>query len=94
MTTFLAQERKPGDFRLDNEPMNPDVYTEEVRKLFSSPIVQNEIHKLLNKAADKLVRHARTLEEIAFIRGELDLGDQLLKLATRQPDRVHIPGEE
>ena len=90
MMAYKAQYRKHNEFRVNNVELTQDEYKGEVMKLFASPIVQNEIHQLLNGYAEKLVRLTKTTEETAFCRGALDALNTVLALSEKRTKKVNV----
>lgn len=80
MKAYIEEVRRPDEFHTAGVPMTAEEYKGEVIKLFSSPVVQNEIHKMLNDAATVLVKQTKSLEETAAYRGELKFGERMLAL--------------
>lgn len=80
---YKAQYRLPEDFRVNGVALTQKEYDEQVRKTFEDPVLQNEIHGLLNDYAEKLVRLTKTTEETAFARGAVDALNRLLVLVEK-----------
>lgn len=87
---YKAQYRKPEEFVVKGVALTKDEYDGEVIKLFVSPIVQNEIHRMLNEYAEKLVRLTKTTEETAFARGAVDALSRVLSLAEGKTKKVNV----
>lgn len=87
---YKAQYRKHDDFRVNGVALTKDEYQGEVIKAFASPIVQNEIHRLLNEYAEKLVRLTKTTEEVSFARGAIDGLTTLLALSEKRAKKVNV----
>lgn len=90
MIAYKELVRNHDEFHIKGVPMTADEYEGEVIKLFASPIAQNEIHRLLNAAADILVRQTKSLEETAAYRGELRFGERMLELGKRKKATVTV----
>lgn len=90
MKAYLEEVRNYDEFRIAGVPMTIEEYRGEVIKLFSSPIVQNEIHRMLNAAATVLVKQTKSLEETAAYRGELKFGERMLELGKQKKATVTI----
>jgi len=90
MKAYLEPYRNFDEFRITVVPMTLEEYNGEVMKFFSSPIVRNEIHRLLNDAAVALVKHTNTLEEVAACRGQLIFGERLLALSEPKKKPVTV----
>ncbi len=90
MKAYKAECRPYSDFRIAGVEMTQSEYRGEVTKLFVSPIVQNEIHRLLNEYAEKLVRLTRTTEETAFARGAIEALEKILELSNSPKKKVNV----
>lgn len=87
---YLEVVRPPKDFRVNGLEMTPDEYSGEVVKAFVSPIVANEIHRLLNEYAEKCVKMTKTNEELAFSRGAIDALTRVLELGKTKTKKVNV----
>lgn len=87
---YKAQYRQFDDFLISGVKLTKEEYQGEVIKAFSSPIVQNEIHRFLNEYAEKLVRLTKTTEETAFARGAIDALNGVLALTEKRSKKVNV----
>jgi len=90
MKAYISEYKKPEQFSSQGVPLTPEEYRDKVIEVYSNLIVQNEIHGLLNEYAEKAIVTAKTLEELAFVRGAIDALKELLKRKDTKGKKVNV----
>jgi hypothetical protein len=89
----LFKEYLPAsNFSSQGIPLRQDEYDGEVVRHYSSPIVQNEIHGLLNEYALKVLecsRHGKT-KECDMALGALEVLELLLLKGEKRKEKVTV----
>lgn len=85
---YLQQYFAKETFKENGITLTEAEYDELVAKELQSPLIQNEIHGLINKHADKAINSAKTLEELAYYRGAIDVLLTFLKKAEYTEKKV------
>lgn len=89
---FFKEYLPAENFSSNGIALRQDEYDQEVVRNYSNPIVQNEIHGLVNEYAMKIVQYSREgkTKEVDMALGCLEVLDRLLLKGKEARKKVNV----